>query len=227
MPPISEKASEPSPRPARSRAMPPWQRRGHALAGRRRRAGRFGLLPRALGLVLLLGGAAYIAARLDPLPPRFSGVARAVDGDSLRLRADRIRLRGIDAPELDQICWDKAGQEWPCGRAAHRRLDVLLTQGTADCQPFGEDKYGRTLATCAVGGRDLGATLVAEGMAIAYGDYDAEEAGARSAGRGIWRGRFVDPGQWRDQGPAAALEPSLLELAWNWFRELTGATTLR
>lgn len=182
---------------------------------------------RALCLVLLFGGAAYIAARLDPLPPRFSGIAQAADGDSLRLRGDRIRLKGIDAPELDQICWDQAGKEWPCGRAAYRRLDVLLAEGTADCQPLGEDKYGRTLASCIVGGRDLGATLVAEGMAIAYGDYGAEEAGARSADRGIWRGRFVDPAQWRDQGPLGAPEPSLLELVWNWFRELTGARTLR
>lgn len=182
---------------------------------------------RVLGLVLLFGGAAYIAARLDPLPPRFSGIAQAADGDSLRLRGDRIRLKGIDAPELDQICWDMAGQGWPCGRAARASLEVLLGQGPADCQPLGEDKYGRTLAICAVGGQDLGATLVAEGMAIAYGDYDAEEAEARSADRGIWRGRFVDPRQWRDQGPIPAPEPSPFELVWNWFRELTGATTLR
>lgn len=207
--------------------MPPWLQRGHAIAGTGPRAARFGSIVRVLGLVLLLGGAAYIAARLDPLPPRFSGLAQVADGDSLRLRGDRIRLKGIDAPELDQICWDAAGQEWPCGRAARASLEVLLGQGPTDCQPVGEDKYGRTLATCAVGGRDLGAILVAEGMAIAYGDYGAEEAAARSADRGIWRGNFVDPRRWRDEGPAAAPEPSLLELVWDWFRELTGARTVR
>ncbi|MDP1731549.1 MAG: thermonuclease family protein [Devosia sp.] len=178
-------------------------------------------------MLLLFGAAAYLAARFDPLPPRFSGTAQAADGDSLRLRGDRIRLLDIDAPELDQICWEAEGGEWPCGRAAHRRLVDLLRQGATSCQPQKQDTYGRTLASCTVGGRDLGAVLVSEGMAIAHGGYEREEAAARSARIGIWRGRFVEPRQWRDEGPSGAPEPSLFELIWDWFRELTGATILR
>lgn len=178
-------------------------------------------------MLLLFGGAAYLAARLDPLPPRFSGVARAADGDSLALRGDRIRLLGIDAPELDQICWDADGAEWPCGRAALRRLSELIGGAETSCQPEGTDRYGRTLATCTAADRDIAAALVAEGLAIGSGEYEREESAARSTKLGMWRGRFVDPRQWRDEDPAEAPEPSPFEQLWNWFRELTGATTLR
>ena len=176
---------------------------------------------------MVLGGGAYLAALLDPLPPRNTGMARASDGDSLRLRNDRIRLLGIDAPELDQVCWDDAGDEWPCGRSSAARLSEILDLGQTACQPNGHDRYGRILATCKSDGRDIGALLVSEGWAIADGAYRAEQAAARAAGLGIWRGRFVDPRQWRDQGPVNAPEPSTFDQIWNWFRELTGATTLR
>lgn len=174
-----------------------------------------------------MGGAAYLAARLDPLPPRYTGVAQASDGDSLRLRNDRVRLLGIDAPELDQVCWDEAGSEWTCGRSSEARLSSILDGGPTTCQPRGYDKYGRILATCEAAGRDIGAILVSEGWAIASGAYGREQASARAAGLGIWRGRFVDPRQWRDRGPAGAPEPNVFDRIWDWFRELTGATTLR
>lgn len=180
-----------------------------------------------MATLLLFGGAAYLAARLDPLPPRFRGVALAADGDSLRLHGDRIRLLGIDAPELDQICWEPDGDEWPCGRVAHQRLSDLVGGTETTCQPDGIDYYGRTLATCTAANRDIAAVLVAEGLAITRGDYAREETAARSARSGIWRGRFVDPRQWRDEDPVNAPEPGFFELLWNWFRELTGATTLR
>jgi len=196
---------------------------------RRRPVRRYGIgaLSGLVVTLVVLGGVAYLAALLDPLPPRYTGMARASDGDSLRLRNDRIRLSGIDAPELDQVCWDDAGEEWPCGLSSEARLSEILERGHTVCQPDGHDKYGRILATCESEGRDIGALLVSEGWAIADGAYGAEQAAARSARRGIWQGRFVDPQQWRDQGPVSGPEPSTFEQIWNWFRELTGATTLR
>jgi endonuclease YncB( thermonuclease family) len=207
--------------------MPRWaagRRRAFEAPARRRV---FATIRALLATLLLFGGAAYIAARLDPLPPRFSGAAQAADGDSLRLGGDRIRLLGIDAPELDQICWEADGAEWPCGRVAHERLRDLLAGSQTTCQPDGRDRYGRTLATCIVAGQDVAGVLVAEGLALARGDYQGDEIAARSARSGLWRGRFVEPRQWRDEGPDDAPEPALFEQLWNWFRELTGATTLR
>jgi endonuclease YncB( thermonuclease family) len=180
-----------------------------------------------LAAIALLAAAAWLAAWLDPLPPRFSGMAVAADGDSLRLQGDRIRLLGIDAPELDQVCWDASGAEWPCGRAARAELARLVAAGPADCQPEGSDKYGRTLARCEVVGADLGAAIVSAGLALATDGYGAEESEAKRAARGLWQGRFVDPRTWRDQGPSGDPGRGWIETLWDWFRELTGARTLR
>lgn len=201
--------------------MPRWTRPGHALGPRRR-----GIVG-TLALILLFAVAAWLAALLDQLPPRFSGTAAAADGDSLRIRGDRIRLLGIDAPELDQVCWDGAGAEWHCGRAARAELARLTAAGPADCQPEGTDKYGRTLARCSVGGKDLGSQMVAAGLALATEGYGREQSAARRAGLGLWQGRFVDPKTWRDEGPSTDPGPGVLETLWDWFRELTGARTLR
>ncbi len=201
--------------------MPKWTRRGNALVPRWR-----SLVPTIAGIALLVL-AALVAAWLDPLPPRFSGTARASDGDSLVLQGDRVRLLAIDAPELDQICWDAVGGEWRCGRAAREELSGRLAAGPVECQPQGTDKYGRTLARCSVAGADLGAHMVTRGLALATEGYGAEEASARRDRLGLWQGRFVDPKTWRDEGPSGDPGPGLLEAVWTWFRELTGARTLR
>ena len=209
------------PRFARIDAMPRWTRRGHAFGPRWR-----SFVPTVAGIVLLIA-AAVVAAWLDPLPPRFSGTARASDGDSLVLQGDRVRLVGIDAPELDQVCWDGDGAQWRCGRAAREELAARLAAGPAECQPRGEDKYGRTLASCSVGGTDLGAHMVERGLALSTEGYGAQERTARSDRRGLWQGRFIDPRTWRDDGPSGDPGPGPLEAIWDWFKELTGARTLR
>lgn len=121
---------------------------------------------------------------------------RAVDGDTLIIAGERLRLAAIDAPELKQSCGDAAGRAWPCGRWAKERLSALLT-GPAECRGDSRDRYGRRVVRCSVGGIDLGAAMVVQGAARAYlryGDeYAPHEARARSEGRGIWSGSFTDP----------------------------------
>ena len=72
------------------------------------------------------------------------------------------------------------------------------------CAGSETDRYGRTIGVCSSGGEDLNAWLVANGWALAYrqyaDDYVDEEAGARSNGRGIHRGAFVAPWDWRRGG---------------------------
>ena len=209
------------PRFRRIATMPKWTRPGHALGSPWRR-----FAPTVFGILLLVA-AAVIAAWLDPLPPRFSGTARAADGDSLVVGGDRVRLLGIDAPELDQRCWTADGAEWPCGRAARDELAAQLTAGQVECQPEGQDKYARTLAHCAVLSADLGAHMVGRGLALSTEGYGTEQARAKSDRLGLWQGRFVDPKTWRDAGPSGDPGPGLLQDFWDWFRELTGARTLR
>jgi endonuclease YncB( thermonuclease family) len=161
-----------------------------------------------LAFVALAIGAGILA--LDHVP-RIGGssvraTAIAADGDSLRVGDRRIRLFGIDAPELDQTCSDQHGRSWACGREAHAKLRALTLSGLPACRFFGTDRYGRTLAECstlAVG--DFGEAMVRAGYALSYRSprYWLAEADARWNGRGIWRGTFLRPQLWR-QGAHAA-----------------------
>jgi len=124
-----------------------------------------------------------------------TGTARVSDGDSLRIGAERIRLFGVDAPELDQVCGD--GQGWPCGTWARGRLALLAEGRRVSCEVQDRDRYDRLVAICTVNGRDIGAAMVAQGAATAYRRYStryvAEEEAARQAGLGLWRGAFDRP----------------------------------
>jgi endonuclease YncB( thermonuclease family) len=126
-----------------------------------------------------------------------SGVARAVDGDTIRLAGRRVRLVGIDAPELAQTCTGPDGQEWRCGAAARTEMAHLIANGTVGCSTSGDDVYGRPLADCHVGDVDLGRAMVVAGLAVADGNFTREEAAARQARVGIWNGSFTRPAIWR------------------------------
>jgi endonuclease YncB( thermonuclease family) len=126
--------------------------------------------------------------------------ASAIDGDSLRIGDENIRLIGIDAPELRQTCRDERGRDWACGRDAHALLIRIVSRGKVTCASNGKDRYNRTLARCSAGDiADVGEALVREGYAIDFmkGGYQAAEADARAAKRGIWRGEFEQPRDWR------------------------------
>ena len=137
----------------------------------------------------------------------FSGRASVIDGDSIEVAGREIRLHGIDAPEGRQTCIAQ-GKRWRCGRRAARALARRISGKRVTCAQRDRDRYGRIVAVCRQGGQDLAAWLVAEGWALAYRRhsmaYVDEEAAARAARRGIWRGKFVPPWDWRriqrDQG---------------------------
>lgn len=84
-----------------------------------------------------------------------------VDGDTLWLAGEKIRLEGIDAPEMDGRC----ETERALARRATMRLAQLLAGGGIELRRNGADRYGRTLATIDVDGRDVGERLVREGLA--------------------------------------------------------------
>ncbi|WP_119392154.1 thermonuclease family protein [Taklimakanibacter lacteus] len=129
------------------------------------------------------------------------GTADIIDGDSFRLGKDEIRLNGIDAPEYRQTCRDANGRDWNCGREAARALRNLVAGKTVDCTGLDADRYGRLVSRCRVGDLTLNAEMVRLGWAIAYTRHSAayvkEEAEARRDKRGIWRGTFDLPEDWR------------------------------
>lgn len=164
------------------------------------RAGRKSWPARVLDVVVavvILGLVAVIAAKQNGDEPQVvSGHARVSDGDSLVIQDARIRMEGIDAPELSQMC-RREGSEWACGRQARDRLAALVGTAPVSCRSQRRDRYGRLLARCTAQGVDLARAMVEEGWAVAYGDHEDAEAAARRARRGIWSGTFERPQAWR------------------------------
>ncbi|HYX03743.1 MAG TPA: thermonuclease family protein [Reyranella sp.] len=76
----------------------------------------------------------------------------AIDGDTIRIGAERFRLWGIDAPEARQTCADG----WPAGQVASQALASLMQGRAVTCEPRDRDRYGRTVALCRADGLDLG-----------------------------------------------------------------------
>jgi len=153
--------------------------------------------------------------RVEASTTDLSGRPRVVDGDTIEVGGARVRLHGVDAPESRQSCVAQ-GARWPCGRRASRALDGRLGGQTVVCEERDRDRYGRIVAVCRQGGRDINAWLVAEGWARAYRRYSREyvdeESTARAARKGIWRGEFVAPWDWRRgerlQGAARTTRPA-------------------
>jgi endonuclease YncB( thermonuclease family) len=133
-----------------------------------------------------------------PAPSQISGAGRAIDGDSLYVGRDEVRMKGIDAPEGRQTCL-RGGQSWDCGNAARDELRRLIGNSVVQCSVVERDKHGRLLATCSAGGRDLNAGMVASGMAVAYGGFLREQGEAKVKRRGLWGSQFQQPREWRHE----------------------------
>ena len=134
-------------------------------------------------------------------PPTVPDNVRIVEGDRLELDGTRIRLFGIDAPELAQDCGEPK-RRYPCGQEAKAALETLfLKAANIACERKEEDQDGWTLAVCRVDGLDVGRELVKDGQALAdryYSfAYSKEEQEAKQAGRGLWAGAFQPPWEWR------------------------------
>ncbi|GAB4349010.1 MAG: hypothetical protein Kow0026_04050 [Oricola sp.] len=177
-----------------------------ARRGRRRSVRRrvFGFL----GVFVLLAGVAIAVAVLDARTTRtVSGVPIVIDGDTLVLSGQRVRLAGIDAPELEQAC-GRGDAEYACGRQARRYLVDLAGKARTDCTGNQEDRYGRLLARCVSATTELNSAMVLGGWAVSYGGYQREERAARDARAGIWAGTFERPAAWRARrGVAAGSRP--------------------
>lgn len=171
--------------------------------------------------VAILGLLALVSARLDRVETRQArGNAIVNDGDTITLGAERIRLRGIDAPEYSQTCRND-GASYPCGRRSREALSSLISGHPVTCTGWERDRYGRLLGDCVAGGNDLNRMQVQAGWAVAYGDYSAEEAAARRDGRGIWAGEFDRPRDWRRaHGNVLEVEHDLYGRVVNWLREI-------
>ena len=125
-----------------------------------------------------------------------------IDGDTIVLEGKRIRLFGIDAPEKSQPCQVQEAAV-ACGIIARNALIGFVVGATVRCDREDVDRYGRDVSRCYADGYDLSAGMVRVGLAVAYRQYSlsyvSDEENAKRLKRGMWKGAFVMPWDWRSQ----------------------------
>jgi endonuclease YncB( thermonuclease family) len=130
-----------------------------------------------------------------------TGTATVIDGDTMKVGKVTVRINGIDAAELGQKCNLQAGGKWACDEAAADRLAELVQGESVECEALGNDPHGRIIATCFVGGIDVGRQLVEDGLAWAFIRYDDVyaklEAVVSGAAIGIWQHPSEPPWDYR------------------------------
>ena len=154
------------------------------------------LLRSAAGVVFALATVSGAVAQ-----DRIVGVASVIDGDTIEIHGQRIRLFGIDAPEGGQVCARPTAERWRCGQQGSFALADWIGRATVSCQPRDLDRFGRVVAVCFEGNEDLRRWMVLNGWAVAFRryslDYVADEDAARRNRINIWSGDFDMPWDWR------------------------------
>tara|TARA_B100000029_G_C16946774_1_gene730949 strand:- start:45 stop:560 length:516 start_codon:yes stop_codon:yes gene_type:complete len=139
------------------------------------------------------------------------GWPRVIDGDSISINKESIRLHGIDAPEIKQICKKKNNTPYMCGVIAKDTLKNFIeressgiTRKKVYCYYSERDRYKRIIGKCYVGKDsefNLNHAMVFTGQAVAYikysKDYIEAQNRAKKMGIGIWQGEFILPEEWR------------------------------
>tara|TARA_B100000686_G_C16439722_1_gene786338 strand:+ start:97 stop:603 length:507 start_codon:yes stop_codon:yes gene_type:complete len=129
------------------------------------------------------------------------GKAIVIDGDTIKIEGKKIRLYGIDSPELKQLCRFKNNVNWYCGMEAKKALLDFIKNNTIKCLGTLKDKYKRIIGTCYLDKQDIQEWMVKHGWAIAYRKYSKKyidsENFAKFNNLGIWQGNFLEPQKWR------------------------------
>jgi endonuclease YncB( thermonuclease family) len=138
--------------------------------------------------------------------PARAGSAIVHDGDTLQLGDITYRLDGIDAPAIDQTCIDDQADPWSCGIEARDQLTRLINGRNVRCDDLGVDKTTRKrhVGVCTIEGESasLNLELARQGLAISVEPAlkvhaGSDAAAARADRRGLWKGCFVAPAEFR------------------------------
>lgn len=134
-----------------------------------------------------------------------SGNAAVKDGHSLVVDGHPVRLNGVEAPGLAQMCNTPSMTVWPCGSKAAQRLVQLIDGDAVTCQVVDQAGHGAAAVCSTRSIRDLGEMLVSEGFAVpnSHGrTYGAVALSAQQARKGLFIGSFIHPTRWRIQNPS-------------------------
>lgn len=121
-----------------------------------------------------------------------------VDGDSVNIK---MRLKGIDTPEIKQTCEVIKGEAIDCGKLAQRFLKKLLkdTPGILRINIIDFDQYSRALVSIKKGRINIAKQMVLKGYAYSYHDYPNAQRQAKRHKLGFWQFYKppINPKLWR------------------------------
>ena len=131
-----------------------------------------------------------------------TGSAVVIDGDTLAIAGRQVRLLGVDAPEAAQVLALSTGGSDFLGRGAALMLRSLVQDAKIRCNlSSAQDQRGVPLATCFSGTVDIGAQMVANGMAMTSPSYPSRYASiemtAKRNKKGFWRDMLEPPWEFR------------------------------
>ena len=130
-----------------------------------------------------------------------SSSLKIIDGDTIILNSEKIRLYGIDTPEIKQTCTDNYGHTYLCGVKAKLELEKIIGSRKVSCIKKTKDRYKRSISICYVDKKDINSLMVKRGWALAYRKYSKkyvkDEAIAKFNHAGMWSGKFIAPWKWR------------------------------
>ena len=130
-----------------------------------------------------------------------SSSLKIIDGDTIILNSEKIRLYGIDTPEIKQTCTDNYGHTYSCGIRAKLELEKIIGSRKISCIKKTKDRYKRSISICYVDENDINSLMVRNGWALAYRKYSKkyvkDEAIAKLNDAGMWSGKFIAPWKWR------------------------------
>mgnify|MGYP001250891331 CR=1 FL=1 len=142
-------------------------------------------------------------------PKIISGIAKVIDGDTIKIEKNKIRLFGIDAPESKQLCkkiWLSISflsfnKDYPCGEISTNKLKIKINNRFIVCKSLNKDRYNRLIAECYKDKININRWMVQNGYAVAYKKYSkkfiAQENLAKREKLGLWVGTFEMPWEWR------------------------------
>jgi endonuclease YncB( thermonuclease family) len=141
----------------------------------------------------------------------FTGSPKVIDGDTIVVQSQVIRLYGIDAPENGQKCKNARGKSYSCGKEAEKALKALVESGVS-CTGSEFDNYDSLIAVCSNGSADINRQMVLAGHALVFrkfsDTYIDEESAAERSRAGIWQGQFEPPWEFRSKRWAVASQES-------------------
>ena len=136
-------------------------------------------------------------------------MAKVIDGDTIKIEKNKIRLFGIDAPEKNQQCqkpWLSISfltfnKSYQCGKISTSKLKIKINNKFIICKSINKDRYNRFIAECYKDKININKWMVLNGYAVAYKKYSkkfvVQENIAKKEKLGLWSGTFEMPWVWR------------------------------